>query len=104
MFPVAALRADSVDQRDAAQRTAVDGFGRSVLLRGGVDSAGEGQPGDVELVFQQVVNDLDRNPSGYSEEEGSLNDTIDMIFGNDADSDDYKYNDDDYTDSYDDED
>ena len=57
-----------------------------------------------ENIEMQVVNDLDRNPSGYSEEEGSLNDTIDMIFGNDADSDDYKYNDDDYTDSYDDED
>ena len=57
-----------------------------------------------ENIEMQVVNDLDRNPSGYSEEEGSLNDTIDMIFGNDTDSDDYKYNDDDYTDSYDDED
>ena len=42
-----------------------------------------------ENIEMQVVNDLDR---------------IDMIFGNDADSDDYKYNDDDYTDSYDDED
>ena len=56
---VSALRADAVDQSDAAQRTAVDGPGGGVLLRGGVDAAGEGDLRDVELVLQERIDELD---------------------------------------------
>ena len=56
-----------------------------------------------ENIDMQVINDLDKNHEGYSEEEGSLNDAIDMIFGNDSEGeDDFKFGDD-YTDNYDDE-
>ena len=55
-----------------------------------------------ENLDMQVINDLDRNSEGYSEDEGSFNDAIDMIFGNDEGDDDFKFSDD-YVDNYDDE-
>ena len=43
----------------------------------------------------QVVNDINKNSDGYTEEEGNLNDAIDMIFGNSSDhEDDFDYEDD----------
>ena len=61
MFPISAFRTDAVDQCDAAKRTAVDGSGGGVLLRGGVDAAGEGDLRNVELVFQKLIDDFDHS-------------------------------------------
>jgi len=38
-----------------------------------------------ENLDMQVVNDINKNSDGYTEEEGNLNDAIDMIFGNSSD-------------------
>ena len=35
----------------------------------------------------QVVNDIDKDSNGYTEEDGGLNDAIDMIFGKDGEED-----------------
>ena len=48
-----------------------------------------------ENLDMQVVNDINKNSDGYTEEEGNLNDAIDMIFGNSSDhEDDFDYEDD----------
>ena len=48
-----------------------------------------------ENLEMQVVNDINKNSDGYTEEEGNLNDAIDMIFGNSSDhDDDFDYEDD----------
>ena len=59
-FLIPALRADALFiQGDAAQRAAVDVV-LGLKFRGGrVDAAGKGELGDVQLVLQQVVHDLD---------------------------------------------
>ena len=41
-----------------------------------------------ENLDMQVVNDINKNSDGYTEEEGNLNDAIDMIFGNSSDHED----------------
>ena len=54
----------------------------------------------------QVVNDLDEDSSGYTEEDGSLTDAIDMIFGKDGEDEiDFEFDEfEDNDSSYDDED
>ena len=48
-----------------------------------------------ENLDMQVVNDINKNSDGYTEEEGNLNDAIDMIFGNSSDhEEDFDYEDD----------
>ncbi|MCD8036744.1 MAG: DNA-directed RNA polymerase subunit beta [Clostridiales bacterium] len=59
-----------------------------------------------ENMDMQVVNDINENTEGYSEEDGSLNDTIDIIFGsssNSAAEDDFEFDDSEDFGSYDDE-
>ena len=52
----------------------------------------------------QVVNDIDKDSNGYTEEDGGLNDAIDMIFGKDGEED-FEFDDfEDNDNSYDDED
>ncbi|MEA4973508.1 MAG: DNA-directed RNA polymerase subunit beta [Candidatus Metalachnospira sp.] len=60
-----------------------------------------------ENIDMQVVNDIDGNSEGYSEDEGNLNDAIDMIFRNgSAQEDEFDFDDDieEEFDSFDDED
>ncbi len=59
-----------------------------------------------ENMDMQVVNDINEHTEGYSEDDGSLNDTIDMIFGsssNSAAEDDFEFDDSGDFGSYDDE-
>ena len=52
----------------------------------------------------QVVNDIDKDSNGYTEEDGGLNDAIDMIFGKDGEED-FEFDDfEDNDNCYDDED
>ena len=52
----------------------------------------------------QVVNDIDKDSNGYTEEDGGLNDAIDMIFGKDGEED-FEFDDfEDNDNGYDDED
>ncbi len=51
----------------------------------------------------QVVNDINKDTEGFSEEDGSLNDTIDMILGNDNSEEKFEFDDLDDYDGYDDE-
>ena len=52
----------------------------------------------------QVVNDIDKDSNGYTEEDGGLNDAIDMIFGKDGEED-FEFDDfEDHDNCYDDED
>lgn len=65
-FFVAALRAYAVGvQRDAAERATVYLVLGLELGGRGVDTAGERQLDDVELVFQQIVYDLDHALDGH---------------------------------------
>lgn len=60
-----------------------------------------------ENIDMQVVNDVDENSEGYSEDEGNLNDAIDMIFRNGSgQEDEFDFDDDivDEIDCFDDED
>ncbi len=56
-----------------------------------------------ENMDMQVVNDIDENTEGYSEDDGSLTDTIDMILGGDSSEEDFEFDDADDFGNYDDE-
>ena len=60
LFFVSALRALAVFvQSDTAQRTAVNGAFRLVFLRCSVHAACESQPGNIQLILQKLIDDLD---------------------------------------------
>ena len=59
MFLIPALRADAIDERNSAEGAAIHRFPRSIFLSRGIDSAGEGDFGNIELVFQELIYDLD---------------------------------------------
>ena len=52
-------------QRDAAERAAVNAAANGEFCRSGIDSAGEGDFGNVQLVLQQVVDNLDHAFHGH---------------------------------------
>lgn len=63
---VAALGAATVGvEGDAAERAAVEREVAWELLRGGIDTTGEGQTDDVQFVFQEVVDYLDHSLDGH---------------------------------------
>ena len=64
-FLISALWANAIDERDSAQRAAIDRFPDLIFLRGGIDTAGEGDFGDVQFVFQKIINDLDHAFHGH---------------------------------------
>ena len=56
---VTALRANAVDHPDSAERAAIHGSGRRIFLRSRIDTACKGDLGNIQFVFQQIVDDLD---------------------------------------------
>ena len=59
-----------------------------------------------ENIDMQVINDINKDSDGYSEEEGSLTDAIDMILGGDSDEEEeeFEFDEIDDVESFDDED